>query len=171
MVAGTAAPEISSRYILRRAPPATHLNHPLISRRKESNIDKSLKIRQPGIDRKVSLSAPAPRVKNTCMWRRRAAYARPTATHHRHKLCAAIYHYMLLITSPHLYTSRINNGNQLCLLKCSKYGLLRTVLQASSVTAVEFKLDSLSHIFNARNFFNNVLGCYVLSAKSVGNKD
>lgn len=85
---GTATPEISSRYILRRAPPATHLNHPLISRRKESYIDKSLKIRQPGIDRKVSLSAPAPRVKNTCMWRRRAAYARPNATHRRRTAAA-----------------------------------------------------------------------------------
>lgn len=71
---GTGTPEISSRYILRRAPPATHLNHPLISRRKESNIDKSLKISQPGIDRKVSLSAPAPRDKNTRLWRRRAPY-------------------------------------------------------------------------------------------------
>lgn len=70
-----ALPEISTQYILRRAPPATHLNHPLISRRKESNLDKSLKIMRPRIDRKVSLSAPAPRVKNICMWRRRAPYA------------------------------------------------------------------------------------------------
>jgi hypothetical protein len=38
------------------APPATRFNHPLISRRKESNLDKSLKIIRPGIDGKVSLS-------------------------------------------------------------------------------------------------------------------
>lgn len=76
-----APPEISARYISSRAPPATHFNHPLISRRKESNLDKSLKIGCTGIDRKVSLSAAAPRVKNTVRveFAGRGAAAQPSA--------------------------------------------------------------------------------------------